>query len=221
MSRLFRVVYMGDSITFGQYVAPSLRWTTLIDERLRAEFGGTTPIETFNRGVSGETTRLGLERFPTDLQAFRPDLITLQFGMNDCNCWDSDEGLPRVSPAAFRANLTEMVERARRFGAREVIMATNHRTLRKKHMPSGEEYEDANGRYNEILREVAAEASCRLCDVHAVFDAMPRQQLVPLLLPAPDLLHLSGAGNRVYADLMWPHLREGVVAALPATESAR
>jgi hypothetical protein len=50
---------------------------------------------------------------------------------------------------------------------------------------------------------------------------MTRQQLVPLLLPAPDLLHLSAAGNRVYADLMWPHLREGVVAALLATESAR
>jgi lysophospholipase L1-like esterase len=212
---------MGDSITFGQYVETSLRWTTLIDERLRVQFWATTSIETFNRGVAGETTRLGLERFPSDLQALRPDLITLQFGMNDCNCWDSDEGLPRVSPAAFRANLFEMIERARRFGAREVVMATNHRTLRKKHMPSGEEYEHANGRYNQILREVAAEASCRLCDVHAVFDAMPADELVPLLLPAPDLLHLSAAGNRVYADLIWPHVRQAVVDALPATESAR
>jgi lysophospholipase L1-like esterase len=112
-----------------------------------------------------------------------------------------------------------MIDRARRFGAREVIVATNHKTLRKKHMPSREDYEAANERYSQILREVAAQALCRLCDVHAFFDAMPPHQLVPLLLPPPDLLHLSEAGNRVYADLMWPHMRDAVVAALPATES--
>ena len=91
-----------------------------------------------NRGVSGETTRQGLERFPNDLQQYRPDIVTLQFGLNDCNCWVSDGGLPRVSEAAYRANLREMIERARRFGARHIIMSTNHPTLRHKVLLSGE-----------------------------------------------------------------------------------
>jgi lysophospholipase L1-like esterase len=129
---------MGDSITFGQYVDPQLRWTTLVTERLQQVYL-ETPVQIYalNRGVSGETTRQGLERFPTDVQQIGPDVMTLQFGLNDCNCWLTDGGLPRVSAAAFRANLLEMITRARRFGTRQIILANNHRTLRTKVMLSG------------------------------------------------------------------------------------
>ena len=43
--------------------------------------------------------------------------------------------MPRVSEAAFIANLIEMIERGRVFGAREIILATNHRTLRRTSCP--------------------------------------------------------------------------------------
>ena len=49
------------------------------------------------------------------MQELEPDVMTLQFGLNDCNCWETDRGLPRVSEEAFRANLIEMIERARLF----------------------------------------------------------------------------------------------------------
>ena len=133
------IVFMGDLITAGQYVDPSLRWTSLVDDDIVRKYL-PTPINfhILNRGVSGETTRQGLERFPNDLQQHRPDIVTIQFGLNDCNCWVSDGGLPRVSEAAYRANLIEMIERARRFGARRVIMSTNHPTLRHKVLLGGE-----------------------------------------------------------------------------------
>jgi lysophospholipase L1-like esterase len=216
-TRTITVVHMGDSITFGQYLDPSLRWTTLIEDQLNDSFGDDVEIRAFNRGISGETTRMGLERFPRDVQDLRPDVMTLQFGLNDCNCWMSDEGLPRVSEAAFRANLVEMIERARRFGARAIVLATNHRTMRRDVLPSGEVYEDANERYSEIVREAAEATGVDLCDIRAAFDPFDDEQLAAMLLPAPDLLHLSEEGNSAYAEAIWPHVRQATAAALEGT----
>lgn len=212
-TRTITVVHMGDSITFGQYLDPSVRWTSLVEERLHAEFEDVE-IRAFNRGISGETTRMGLERFPRDVQDVGPDVMTLQFGLNDCNCWQTDAGLPRVSEAAFRANLVEMIERARRFGAGQIVLATNHRTLRRDVLPSGEVYEDANERYSEIVRDVAVETGVDLCDIRAAFDPFDDEKLAAMLLPEPDLLHLSEEGNAVYAEAIWPHVEHAAAAAL-------
>jgi len=206
-----RIVYMGDSITFGQHCDPTLRWTSLVDGRLSERLArGGTDLVTFNRGVSGGTTRQGLERYPADVQLLEPHVLIIQFGMNDCNCWVSDRGLPRVSESAFRANVTEMVIRGRHFGAREVIIATNPRSLRTSSMVSGEIYEDANARYSQVLREVAADCGTELCDIRAGFEGLSHEQMAEMVLP--DLLHLSVAGNAMYADLISPYVLEAVKA---------
>jgi acyl-CoA thioesterase I len=205
------IVFMGDSITAGQYVDPSLRWTSLVDDDIVRKYL-PTPINfhILNRGVSGETTRQGLERFPNDLQQHRPDIVTIQFGLNDCNCWVSDGGLPRVSEAAYRANLIEMIERARRFGARRVIMSTNHPTLRHKVLLGGESLEDRRRRYNDIVRDVAAPAGVELCDIDEAFAAFDDRKLGEMLLPYPDHLHLSLAGHRHYASYIRPRVMRAV-----------
>ena len=116
-----RCVFFGDSITAGQYVSPNQHWTALLRERL-------TDLEMthvlFSVGaVSGDTTRQGLERFPTEVQSERPDVITIQFGLNDCNRWQTDGGLPRVSELAFdgvRIPDTHLIEERRRHSAKAV-----------------------------------------------------------------------------------------------------
>src|SRR5260370_41738785 len=130
-----KIVFMGDSITFGQHIPSAKRWTAQVERLLHKRFGPAN-ITVMTNGVSGETTRQGLERFPASIQNEQPDIVTIQFGLNDCNCWKTDLGLPRVSLRAFKANLLEMVERSRRFGPREVIRITNHRTLRRTPMSS-------------------------------------------------------------------------------------
>ena len=209
--RSVTVVYMGDSITFGQYLDPAERWSSIVDERL-AEAFPSVALTTHNRGVSGETTRMGLERFPADVQELRPDVLTLCFGLNDSNCWESDGGLPRVSEAAYVANLVEMIARGRRFGAQEVVLMTNHRTLRRMPLPSGEVYEDANARYCGLVREVAEDTGVTLCDIRAVFDPLDDATLERCLLPAPDHLHLSAEGNELYAEAVWPFVEAAVRA---------
>ena len=205
------LIYMGDSITEGQYVSPALRWTDLISDRITRRYL-PTPINIMlaNKGVSGETTRQGLERFPRDVQLFSPDIMTLQFGLNDCNCWISDAGLPRVSEAAYRANLEEMIARARCFGARHIILSTNHPTLRHKVLLSGQSLEDRRKIYNDIVRQVAAKTMITLCDIEKYFLRFTEAELETLLLPYPDHLHLSREGHELYAEAIDTFIAEAI-----------
>jgi acyl-CoA thioesterase I len=215
LPRVVTVVFMGDSITAGQYVDPALRWTALIGDTLVARYL-PTPINLYllNRGVSGETTRQGLERFPADVQVHRPDIMTLQFGLNDCNCWVTDAGLPRVSEAAYRANLIEMIERARRFGAGHIILSTNQPTLRHKVLLSGDSLETRRRRYNDHVRDVAALTGVELCDIEQGFADVDRGDLAALLLPYPDQVHLSTEGHQRYAACIQPYLDRAVAIVL-------
>lgn len=210
-ARSIILTHMGDSITYGQYIDSKFRWTSLVAKWLNEmQLNAPVRVKSVNRGVSGETTRLGLERFPTDVQELNPDILTLQYGLNDCNCWETDRGLPRVSKEAFRSNLIEMITRARRFGARQIILANNHKTLRDKVMLNGERYEDANAAYGEILREVAIHTNVKFCDIREAFEKRSIDELERLLLPYPDQLHLSVEGNQLYAKTIWPYIRNAV-----------
>lgn len=207
------IVFMGDSITEGQYVHHSLRWTEIVARKLRASVGAEIDADAlhfFNRGISGETTRQGLERFPRDVQVLGPRVMTLQFGLNDCNCWDSDRGLPRVSEAAYRANILEMIRRARAFGAAHIILSTNHPTLRLRSLASGESLEDRRKIYNSIVRDVARESKVTLCDIDAVFSGLDRAELGSMLLAEPDVLHLSALGHERYATAILEPISQAI-----------
>lgn len=207
------IVFMGDSITEGQYVHHSQRWTERVTREIRtfaSDLIDTDQLHFFNRGISGETTRQGLERFPRDVQVLQPNVMTLQFGLNDCNCWDTDRGLPRVSEAAYRANLLEMIARARAFGAAHIILSTNHPTLRHRKLICGQTLEERRVQYNEIVREVAKEANAILCDIEMAFANVDRDQLSTMLLSEPDVLHLSQLGHEKYASAIFVYIAEAV-----------
>lgn len=192
MHTSMKITYLGDSVTCGQHVDPTLRWTALIDQRLGP--GWTSR----NEGVNGETTRQALERFPQAVQADPPDILTIQYGLNDCNCWQTDRGVPRVACEAFMANLEEMATRAHAFKVRRVIMVNGHPSLRSS------EYEEASERYAARMRAVTREPvwpPLVLCDTRRAFRG---RDLSALLLP--DGLHLSPVGHALYADTIWPVL---------------
>lgn len=202
---------MGDSITEGQGVTPSHRWTDLISYDLHKNYLNTAiNFFTLNSGISGENTRQALERFPRDLQAHQPDIVTIQFGFNDSNSWVTDRGHPRVSIEAFRANIIEMVERAALFGAKKIILSNNHRTLRNKVLLSGESLQQSKTRYDRVLEEIAKEKNILFCDIAAAFDKLDTETVEKYLIPYPDLLHLSREGHKYYAAQIQPLIEESI-----------
>jgi acyl-CoA thioesterase I len=217
-----RVFFFGDSICFGQGISIHKGWVTRISASL-SELGEQheREITIINVSASGNTTRQALERMPYDLQSHNPDAVIVQFGMNDCNYWETDKGNPRVSPKAFAANLEEIITRAFTFGAQRIFLHTNH--------PSGRDqkpmhyttmtYQENNERYNQIIREVAGNFDSRvtLNDIEKAFDEFTgreRSKLLPLLLPEPDWLHLSEKGHDLYFGSVYPVIKEYVLEVI-------
>ena len=214
--RHVKIFFFGDSICFGQGVAIHRGWVTRISASL-SEAGAALGCEVTvtNASINGNTTRQALERMPYDIQSQYADILVVQFGMNDCNYWQTDGGNPRVSARAFGANLEEIITRAFSFGVKKVLLNTNHPTARDRElMPHNSiTYQQSNERYNQVIRGVAAGCDRRvvLNDIEAAFGRYTggsAEALLRLLLP--DLLHLSEAGHNIYFDFVYPEVIKAV-----------
>jgi len=203
-----RITFFGDSICVGQGISLYRGWVTQIAKRLDElvpQWGREVLVS--NSSVNGRTTRQALEDMPYSVQSPGVDVLLVQFGLNDCNYWATDRGLPRVSLGAYRENVREIVDRGLRFGAKIVFVNNNHPTTRRVQvMPNTDiTYEQSNERYCAELRELAKElpASVVFHDVHRHFTNLVEageERLDDLLLE--DGLHLSARGHDVYYRMM-------------------
>jgi lysophospholipase L1-like esterase len=201
---VMRLVFLGDSTCVGQGVSIHKGWVPRLSayvEEISNTIGANVIV--VNASVNGNTTRQALERMPYEVQSHGADILVMQFGLNDCNHWHTDRGLPRVSLKGFAANLEEIIDRGAKFGARRILLNTNHPTGRNKEkLPFADcTFEDCNRAYNQIIRDVAAENRQRvwLNDMERVFlehIGGDSDKLLKLLLP--DLLHVSLSGHDLY-----------------------
>ena len=60
----------------------------------------------------------------------------------------------------------------------------------------------------------AADAGVLLCDVRTAFGSLSADELETMLLPAPDLLHLSPVGHAFYADVCQPAVESALDGAI-------
>ena len=208
MSCQLNVIFFGDSICFGQGVSIHAGWVPRLSLELE-KLGkkNKKKITVINSAVNGNTTRQALERMPYDVQTNSADLMLVQFGMNDCNYWKSDIGLPRVSIDGFKANLSEIIDRARKFGAKKIILNTNHPTTRDKDIFSftNVTYNESNQRYNSVIREVANEKGevVELLDIEREVNTLLSSQNLDLRdMLLEDGLHLSLMGHDLYYQIV-------------------
>lgn len=209
------LLFFGDSICNGQGIAIHKGWVPRLSASLHDEAQSLgCSLVVVNSSVNGRTTRQALETMPYEVQQLKPEIVIVQFGMNDCNIWESDRGNPRVSALAFEANLREIVQRAITFGGQEVCLHTNHPSARhQRQLPHSQAtYEDQNRRYNQIIRHVAAtDPRMTFIDIEAAFLKATngdREHLSRMVLA--DQLHLSEEGHDLYYSIVQPRLRASV-----------
>ncbi len=171
-----------------------------------------------NAGIGDTTTRDARKRLDRDVRAFAPDLVLVQFGINDS--WiDAEEGRrePRLARAEYRDNLVFIVRTLRVDGARIVLMTPNPmRWDRAEEIavfrahPGLLDAADERGLnglldlYAQTVREVAREQNVSLVDVHRAFEAYgdaPGRSIRELLI-AGDGIHPSAAGQRLVCRLV-------------------
>lgn len=205
---MIKFAVFGDSIAAAQGVSIDKGWPALVAQNDSSD--QKFFVQVF--AINGNTTRQALERMPHDIQGKTFDIIAVQFGLNDCNYWVSDNGVPRVSKPAFEANLAEIADRARASGISKIFLITNHPTLKTISSPKIDKtYEEFNETYSELIRSVVANNELQVIDMRAVFKTLITKgpyTLQDLLLV--DGLHLSELGHKIYSEEVIRAVQKGI-----------
>jgi lysophospholipase L1-like esterase len=217
-SHWVRIVALGDSTTAtARDWAPEIKqvYSDCLPVALAPH--GIAAVVT-NAGIGDTTTRQAVARLDRDVRRHHPDLVVVQFGINDS--WiDVDEGKtkPRLTRAEFRRNLNSIARRLKQDGARVILMTPNPMRWRDQFYikafaehPGLLDVQADRGidllldHYAEDVRSVAKSESLPLVDV---FDAFERYGKVPSnsiddILLAGDGIHPNQAGQRLVCRLL-------------------
>jgi lysophospholipase L1-like esterase len=224
--RRIRIVALGDSTTArATDWAPEIRevYADCLPRRLQP-FGIEAHVD--NAGIGDTTTRDALERLDRDVRSRRPDIVIVQFGINDS--WiDVDLGstTPRLTRAEFRSNLRAIIRVLQTDGARVVLMTPNPMRWSdpfyiKAFEPHPELLSIADERgidrlleqYANDVREICRSERVALVDVYRGFESYGREpgKSVNELLLAGDGIHPNQAGQafvcRLLADKLVKHV---------------
>ena len=178
------IVFLGDSIT--QAGAQPQGYVSLFKL-----FCGVNGYEerVINAGIGGHKSNDMLARLDKDVLAHRPDWVSISCGVNDV--WHGERGVPFPD---YKKNITEMVDRCLRSGAKVLLLTATpiHEDL------NSPENQKLRG-YNEFLRHLAKEKSLLLCDLFQAFENVYEARTSDEKVLTTDGVHMNGRGNRLMA----------------------
>lgn len=172
-----------------------------------------------NSGVGGNNTNQASKRFQKDVLTHRPDVVIIQFGINDAavDVWKQPPAtFSRVDLKQFEANLTHFVITLQSQGSQVILMTPNpcRWTVKLKALYGKSPYQPDQvdgfnvllSEYAEVVRRLAKQNDAVLIDVYHLFQdygKQPQQTADDLLL---DGIHPNAAGHRLIADLLLKQL---------------
>lgn len=174
------IVVLGDSISAGFGIEVQQGWVALLQNRLAAQH---SPYVISNESISGDTSAGGLARIDDALRRHKPQIVLIELGAND--------GLRGLSPEAMKANLTEMVKRAEKAGAKVLLLAMK--------IPP-----NYGKRYIEMFYNIYPQLSAELKVPYVPF-ILEDVALKPELMQA-DGLHPNALAQTIVAEKIWGYL---------------
>ena len=167
---------LGDSLTQGWMVTRS--FFDLFVDGLEARFPRGS-VRRINAGVPGDTARGGLERV-NRIVGHSPDLVVIQFGLNDLFCG--------VSVNKFEESVRGIAARVRDCGAVPLLATSCPLTLKGDQAKASHFY--------DIIRGIGGERGAVLADIDEYW--RNRSPVEPLLVE--DGIHPSDEGHRLMAQ---------------------
>ena len=179
-------------------------------------------LSVYNAGVPSNTTVQAVKRLQTDVLAYKPRIVVMQFGINDSavDVWKKPPATgPRVDLDAFIANYRSMIIATRKAGAQVIVMTTNPlrwssktRELygRPPYKPEAEDGFESPAllAFNDALRALAKELDVPLVDVHAAYPAFAAKNQTTVADMLPDGMHPGDLGHQLVAELLLPAIRD-------------
>jgi acyl-CoA thioesterase-1 len=181
-------VLTGDSITHGLVHTQGGRiYAEHLHEIIRGELGRVHDA-VIDTAISGWRIVQLLEDFDRRVATWRPQVVTLMIGTNDC----SDEGVfPVITPAEFAASVAEFVQRVRQIGAIPVLQTQP--AVDVAHAPERARIAD----FAQAIRDVACAEGVILVDQFARFAEIGGDRVPWGLLNDP--FHPNAAGHAALA----------------------
>jgi len=181
-------LFYGDSITHGARHTYGWRdYVELFSERLRFELARTMDI-VINSAISGDNTRGLIEGFHWRVAQFKPDVVLVMIGMNDCS--DQND----IPPADFQGNLDKLTGMIEELGAIPVLQTTC--PILPGQAP---DRSPRFGDYMDVVRAVAGAHNAPLID-HTKFW---RQNPDSHFLWMSNEFHPNQYGHRAFARLIY------------------
>lgn len=183
-------VLTGDSITHGLVHTQGARtYAEHLHELIRGDLARVQDA-VINTAISGWRVIQLLEDFDRRVGTWRPHVVTLMIGTNDC----STGAAQVIDSAQFAASVTEFVARVRELGAIPVLQTPP--TVDPLNAPERARIAD----FAQAIREVAAAQETILVDQYARFTELGGEKVhgVPWGLMA-DPFHPNAAGHAVLA----------------------
>lgn len=187
-------VFTGDSITHGLIHTRGARnYVEHLHELIRGDLGRVQDV-VLNTAITGWRADLILGDFDRRVAHWRPDVVTLMIGTNDCTTEWLD---PIVEVPAFAASIAEFVARVRATGALPVLQTPP--TVDLLHAPDRARI----GAFAQAIREVGAREGVIVVDQHARFSEFsvgtgPGNEGMPWGL-FDDAFHPGAAGHALIA----------------------
>ena len=182
-------VAFGDSITEGYGVARG--FVSYLAEFIRKADAHHT-WKVLNRGMSGETSREALYRLEADVLAEKPDLVTINFGVNDA--------FSGISPDSFKDILGRMISPIREGGCRLLVL------LSSEVIP--EPWAERQvGPYWDAMRTAAEDGGAVYADVNGYWrkeleNGRPEEELI-----IRGDLHPNEEGHRLIAETVFKTIK--------------
>lgn len=178
-----RVLAYGSSNT--ERYLDGLHWFDCFEVAIRDNCGRKHTC--INTGLSGDTSRGLLERFENDAALFKPHLVFITIGGNDCNPEKN------LSKDEFRDNLKELYRRFMEMNCKVVFQTY--------YAPDPDDCEttrfNAMSEYMQIVREVAAETNSMLIDHLSRWEKLRERRNDIYKQLMLNGFHTNNAGNRV------------------------
>lgn len=185
------VVFYGTSLT------KSGGWAETLTRELAGHFPG---LRATNAAENGQHSRWGLENLETRVLAHEPDLLFLEFAINDA------VARFELSPTEARANLEAMLDQlaTRRPECVVVLQVMNPVVGRP---PGHDGHRPHLPVYEQVYRDVAAKRGLLLVDHAPAWATLLKRGEPEFLRYVPDGLHPNAAG---YDRFMFPTLRHAL-----------
>ncbi len=203
-NRILTIACHGHSVPAGYFATPRVdtfsAYPHLWHRRLKERF----PWALFNvitTAIGGEHAESGAARFAADVLSLRPDLVTIDYGLNDRGL-----GLDRA-----RAAWSTMIEQARAAGAAVLLLTPtwDARDETPGETP-GAPRDNALAQHARLIRDLARDADVGLADPFAAFGRYVEQGG-----DLADLLSWPNHPNRRGHELIVDELMRWVPLLLP------